>query len=279
MLIDGIALAETIYTDLRVRIERLRTAGIVPSLGVVLIGDNGPSQVYVERKQTKCDELGMTCTVHYLPADIPTAAVVEHLRMIQEPERAPHGLIVQLPLPKQLDLVTVLDAIDPERDVDTLTSINLGHLMRGTVPFLPPTPSGILFILEHYQIPLKGQHVVVIGAGELVGKPLIQLLIKHKATVSVLNSSTPDLADYTRRADIVISAVGKPGLIHGDMITDGCVVIDAGTSSIGDTTLGDVDIASVEPKARLLTPTPGGVGPLTVAKLLENTVIAAEKLL
>jgi methylenetetrahydrofolate dehydrogenase (NADP+)/methenyltetrahydrofolate cyclohydrolase len=119
----------------------------------------------------------------------------------------------------------------------------------------------------------------VIGAGELVGKPLIQLLINHKATVSVLNSSTPSMADYTRRADIIISAVGKPGLIQGDMISDGCIVIDAGTSSIGDTTIGDVDIVSVEPKAGLLTPTPGGVGPLTVAKLLENTVIAAEKML
>lgn len=277
-IVDGHQIAQSIYRQLRRQMPQLRKRGIVPKLGVVLVGADKPSQTYVRKKGEAAKAIGVGFELVVLPASITTAQLISKVKQLQQTRYKLTGLIVQLPLPKQINTGKVLEAIHPSIDVDCLTQTNLGKLVTGSYWIEPPTPGAIISILKFHKIKLDGAKVVVIGAGALVGRPLTNMLIDEQATVSVLNRSTPKLADYTKTADVVITGVGKHGILKGNMIKSGVVVVDAGVSFIGKKMYGDIDFTSVSTKAKLVTPTPGGVGPLTVAKLIENTVKCAIKL-
>ncbi len=278
IIVDGLKLADEIYQGLRPELQRLKQAHRPVKLAVVLVGKDSASERYVSRKQEVAQGLGIDFQIMRMSGRSTTAQVQAAIRRLQQPQRKVAGIIVQLPLPRRLDTAAVLETIDPARDVDGLHPHNLGKLIRGVAHLLPPTPAGILHILRRYRIGLTGKHVVMIGAGELVGRPLVNLLMRFGATVSVLNRSTPDLNHFTKQADIIVTGVGQPGLLTGSMIARGAVVIDAGTSFVKGALTGDVDFETVNGKARLLTPTPGGVGPLTVAHLFLNTVVCAQAL-
>jgi len=278
IIVDGHHIAQSIYRQLRRQIPQLRRRGIVPKLGVVLVGADKPSQTYVRKKGEAAKAIGVGFELVTLSASISTTQLITKVKQLQHTRYGLTGLIVQLPLPKQINTGKVLEAIHPNLDVDCLTQTNLGKLITGSYRIEPPTPGAILSILKFHKVKLAGAKVVLIGAGALVGRPLANMLMHEEATVSVLNRSTPNLADYTKTADVVITGVGKHGVLTGKMIKTGVVVIDAGVSFIEKKMYGDIDFTSVSAKAKLVTPTPGGVGPLTVAKLIENTVKCAIKL-
>lgn len=277
-IVQGHTIAKDIYTRLARQVPRLTKAGIQPKLGVILVGNDKPSHTYVSRKGAAAEKIGVKFLLKTFPAGITTAKLITAIKQLQQKKYGLTGLIVQLPLPKHINTGKVLEAIDPTIDVDCLTQTNLGKLVTGSYWIEPPTPGAILQILKHHKIKLIGKKITVIGAGALVGKPLTNMLIHEQATVSVLNRSTPNLTDYTKTADIIITGVGKHNLLTGRMIKPGAVVIDAGVSFVGKKMYGDSEYATVAKRASLVTPTPGGVGPLTVAKLIENTVKCAEKL-
>lgn len=277
-IVNGHHIAQSIYKQLRGQIPQLHKRGVTPKLGVVLVGADKPSQTYVRKKGEAAQAIGVGFQLVKLPATTSTTALIAKIKQLQQPRHGLTGLIVQLPLPKQINTGKVLEAIHPNLDVDCLTQTNLGKLITGSYRIVPPTPGAILSILKFHKVKLAGAKVVLIGAGALVGRPLANMLMHEEATVSVLNRSTPNLADYTKTADVVITGVGKHGVLTGKMIKTGAVVVDAGVSFIQQKMYGDIDFTSVSAKAKLVTPTPGGVGPLTVAKLIENTVQCAIKL-
>jgi methylenetetrahydrofolate dehydrogenase (NADP+)/methenyltetrahydrofolate cyclohydrolase len=276
-IIDGVAIAAEIRRECRARTERLRRLGMRPGLAVIVVGSDPASAIYVRNKARACEELGMRSQVHRFSSDADQQAVIERVRLLND-DPAVHGIIVQLPLPKRFDMRAVIKSIAVQKDVDGFHLYNVGGLMIGDMVFPPCTPYGVQVLLERSAIPLEGQNVVVVGASNIVGKPMAMLLLQKDATVSICHVKTRDLAQYTILADILVVAAGKPNLIRPEMVRRGAVVIDVGINRLPDGRLvGDVDFAGVRERASYITPVPGGVGPMTVTMLLHNTVRAAEQ--
>ncbi len=286
-LILGKDVSAEIYAELRERIEYLKSKNVTPGLAVVLVGDDPASQVYVRKKGEMCEELGMKSLIIRMPADTTQDELMAKVKELNE-DPTVHGFLVQLPLPKGLDEDAVIEAIDPAKDVDCFHPSNLGRLMIGNPDFLPATPAGIHQMLLRSGIETDGKNVVVVGRSNIVGKPTAALLLQKgigmDSTVTVVHSHTKNLEDFTRRADILIVAIGKPRFITADMVKEGAVVIDVGTNRIEDPTspnggrlVGDVDFDNVKDKTSAITPVPGGVGPMTICMLMANAVKAAEK--
>lgn len=286
VLIDGKALALEVRAEVALDAALLTAQGVTPGLTVVLVGDDPASAVYVGAKERACREAGMNGETIRLPAETSQddlLAVVDRLNA----DPSIHGILVQMPLPSQIDADTVVRRILPEKDVDGFHPINVGKLLIGERDgFVPCTPAGVMVMLEAHNVPLRGAEVVVVGRSNIVGKPMAALLIQQgvDATVTVCHSRTRDLGEHTRRADVLIAAVGRARLITADMVKPGAVVIDVGMNRIADTSrasgtrlVGDVDFDSVRKVASLITPVPGGVGPMTIAMLLRSTVRAARQ--
>ncbi len=285
-IIDGKAIAEQVLGELRPRVQALRARGVTPGLRIVLVGELPASVTYVRGKVRDCEALGMAGEVVRLPAEASQAQIVEAVRRANA-DPACHGQIVQLPLPEHVDEEAVLAEIDPRKDVDGAHPVSLGRLLRGQPAYLPATPHGVQQLLIRSGHSPEGKHVVVCGRSNLVGKPLALLLMQKRpganATVTVCHTGTPDLGALTRQAGILVAAMGRARAITADMVREGAVVIDVGTNSVPDPSkksgrrlVGDVDFEAVAGKAAAITPVPGGVGPMTRAMLLWNTVLAAE---
>ncbi|MBQ9753765.1 MAG: bifunctional 5,10-methylenetetrahydrofolate dehydrogenase/5,10-methenyltetrahydrofolate cyclohydrolase [Lentisphaeria bacterium] len=285
-IIDGKAVAAQVTAGVKARVEALKAKGITVGLAVILAGEDPASQVYVRNKIKKCAELGIDSRRIDLPADVTMETMLATIDELNH-DPAIHGILVQFPPPKQLDQEQIIDAISPDKDVDCFCDRNVGRILEGRIDgFLPCTPAGVMELLKAAGIDPSGKHAVVVGRSNIVGKPLAALLMqKNKganATVTVVHSGTPDLGRFTRDADILIAAIGKPCFITGDMIKPGAAVIDVGinriTGSDGKSKLaGDVDFDSAVEVAGAITPVPGGVGPMTIAMLMDNAVRAAEK--
>lgn len=268
-------LRDTVKNDTAAFIEK---TGITPGLAVILVGDNPASRVYVRNKHKACEEAGFKS----IQIELPESTTENDLLLkIEELNSDPdvHGILVQLPLPKQINEDKVINAISPEKDVDAFHPVNVGKIMTGRYDFLPCTPAGIISLLEYYNITIEGKSCVVVGRSNIVGKPMSLLLLERNGTVTVTHSRTKDLASVTGRADILVVAIGKPNFITADMVKEGAVVIDVGINRLDNGKLcGDVEFDTVKDKASYITPVPGGVGPMTITTLLRNTLKAAEKL-
>jgi methylenetetrahydrofolate dehydrogenase (NADP+)/methenyltetrahydrofolate cyclohydrolase len=276
-IIDGKRIAAEVREEIRQRVQQFRDLkGKVPGLAVVLVGDDPASSAYVRSKTKACEEAGILSRQLTPPGNI---AQTDLVRLVQDLNRDPeiHGILVQLPLPGHLNERTILETVDPAKDVDGFTFANIGRLVENQARFVPCTPAGIIELLDREKIEIAGKHAVVVGRSEIVGKPVAMLLLHRNATVTICHSRTADLAAETRRADILVAAVGRPRLIRGDMIKPGAVAVDVGINRIDGKLVGDVDFDSVLPVASALTPVPGGVGPMTVAMLLRNTLHAFER--
>jgi methylenetetrahydrofolate dehydrogenase (NADP+) / methenyltetrahydrofolate cyclohydrolase len=275
-IIDGLKLAHHIRTQLRGRVEQLAKSDSRPGLAVLLIGDEAASAVYVRNKERACDEVGIDSRVVHLPADTSEDAIVEHIVALNA-DPAIHGILVQLPLPKHVNLRRVLETVSVDKDVDGFHLYNVGGLVVGNTIFPPCTPYGVQLLLDAEGIDVEGKNVVIVGASNIVGKPMALMLINREATVTLCHAKTRDLAQFTILADILIVAAGSPNLIVPQMVKRGAVVIDVGINRLPDGSItGDVDFEGVRKKASFLTPVPGGVGPMTVTTLLENTIRSAE---
>ena len=276
-LLDGAAIARGVYSELKQRVAALKNQGVRPGLAAVEIGGNPASLVYLRNKVRACTAAGLHSEVHNFPADCPESKILAALDKLNHSPLV-HGIIVQLPLPAALNAARIMQSIASEKDVDGFGWCNLGALVDGRPKFVPGTPLGIMTMLDHAGIEIEGRNAVVVGRSSIVGKPMALLLIGRGATVTVCNSKTRDLADFTRRADILVVAAGKPRLVTGDMVKPGAVVLDVGINRVpGRRLVGDVHFASAREVAAAITPVPGGVGPMTVAMLIANTVLAAEK--
>ncbi len=276
-LIDGLQLAHKLRAAMHLRAQALSEAGQAPGLAVVLVGDDAASAVYVRNKLRACEECGIRSWRHVLPASTPEAEVLALVRRLNA-DPAVHGILVQLPLPAHVDVRRVIEAIDVDKDVDGFHLYNVGALVLGQSVFPPCTPYGVQLLLETTGIDVAGRNAVVVGASNIVGKPMALMLLQKEATVSVCHVRTRDLAQFTILADILVVAAGKPGLITGPMVKQGAVVIDVGINRLPDGRIvGDVDFDSVSARAGWLTPVPGGVGPMTVTMLMENTLRSAER--
>jgi methylenetetrahydrofolate dehydrogenase (NADP+) / methenyltetrahydrofolate cyclohydrolase len=277
-IIDGIAVARTIREECKTRVETLKhRCGLTPGLAVILVGENPASALYVRNKIRACAEIGIRSYRFDYPASIDQAAVVERIKSLnQNPEV--HGILVQLPLPPSFDLLPILHAISADKDVDGFHLYNVGGLILGDTVFPPCTPYGVVKILEHEGIALEGKNVVVVGASNIVGKPMALMLMHRDATVCICHAKTRDLAQFTLLADVLVVAAGQPGLIVPQMVRTGAVVIDVGINRLPNGKLvGDVDFEGVRQKASHITPVPGGVGPMTVTMLMVNTITSAER--
>lgn len=276
-VLDGVAAARGVYSDLRQRVAALSASGVTPGLAAVQVGEDAASKVYVRNKVRACTEAGIHSEVHVLPGDCRQDAVIGRLDALNRDSRV-HGILLQLPLPRHLDADRIMQSIAPQKDVDGLTWHSLGALLAGHPAFEPCTPAGVMVLLERTGIAIDRRHAVVVGRSAIVGKPMALMLMARGATVTICHSRTPDLAGETRRADIVVAATGRPGLIRGDMVKPGAAVMDVGISrDAAGKLVGDVDFESVSRVAGWLTPVPGGIGPMTVAMLISNTVAAAER--
>ena len=270
--IDGKALAAKVKRRVAEEAGKLSRK---PGLAVVLVGEDPASQVYVAGKERDCAECGIESFGRRLPAETTEAELLDLVRRLNEDPRV-DGILVQLPLPGHLNEATVINAIAPDKDVDCFHPFNVGRMVIGDPVFLPCTPAGVMEMLDVYQIPIRGKRCVVLGRSNIVGKPMAALLTQRDGTVTICHSRTEDMARCTREADILVSAVGRAGLLTGDMVKEGAVVIDVAMNRDGNGKLcGDADFASVEPRASYITPVPGGVGPVTRAVLMENTLTAA----
>jgi len=277
LIIDGKQIAQKLRADWKLRADRLNALGIAPGLAVVMVGDNPASQVYVRNKIKACREIGIRSEEHLLGGDSTAETVLGVIDRLNA-DAGIHGILVQLPLPAQLAPSVVIERISPDKDVDGLHSRNLGSLLAGHPRFLPCTPAGIMEMLKSTGLDLRGKEAVVVGRSNIVGKPVALLLLQAGATVTLCHSQTRHLADHTRRADVLVSAVGKPRAIGGEMIKLGAVVIDVGINRSPDGKLvGDVDYGAARERAGWITPVPGGVGPMTIAMLLVNTILSAER--
>ena len=273
---DGKLVSQILREKMKSRVEELAKRDIKPGLAVILVGDDAASQVYVRNKVAACQAIGVHSRVYRLAADTPEQKVLEELKLLNNDSEI-NGILVQLPLPKHIDEDKILETISPEKDVDGFHKINVGAMVIGRARFYPCTPHGVMKLLEYYGIAIEGRHAVVVGRSNIVGKPMALMLLEKGATVSICNSKTPDLASFTRQADIVVVAVGKSKVLSGDMIKPGAAVIDVGINRLPDGSLtGDVDFESVREVAGFLTPVPGGVGPMTITMLLENTIRSSE---
>jgi methylenetetrahydrofolate dehydrogenase (NADP+)/methenyltetrahydrofolate cyclohydrolase len=278
LILDGKVVAQRVLDDVRAGVARLKDrAGVVPTLAVVLVGDFAPSKVYVANKKRAADTVGIASQDHIHPEGLDRASLLALLRRLNADPKI-HAILLQLPLPAGLDEDDAIAAIAPEKDADGLHPTNLGHLLAGTPSVVPCTPAGCLEILDHYGCDLKGAEAVMVGRSRLVGKPLAQLLLARHATVTMCHTRTRDLVSHTRRADVLCVAAGRPRTVTGDMVKDGAWVIDIGINRLETGKLaGDVEFESVAARAGAVTPVPGGVGPMTIAMLLRNTLRAAER--
>ncbi len=275
-IIDGKSLAAATRASLKSRIDALAARGLRPGLAAILAGADPASRVYVRNKVRACEETGVRSEVHEFPADVSEGALLERLAQLNADPRV-HGILVQLPLPRQLAADRVLAAVSPAKDVDGLHAVNLGALLQGRPGFIPGTAAGVMRLLEHAGVPLAGRQAVIVGRSTIVGKPLALLLLQKDATVTICHSKTRELAATTRQADVLVAAVGRAKLITAEMVKPGACVIDVGVNRLPDGKLaGDVDFAAVKEVAGNITLVPGGVGPMTVAMLIVNTVRAAE---
>lgn len=275
-IIDGKKTAEQVLNKIAVEVKELKDNSKDIALAVIIVGDNPASRVYVNNKKKDCALVGIESYEYALPAD---TSQEELLALIDELNQRKdiNGILCQLPLPGHFDEKAVLNAISPQKDVDAFHPVNVGHIMIGDCLLLPCTPAGVMELLKAYDIPIAGRHCVIIGRSNIVGKPMAMLMLKENATVTVCHSKTVDLAGITRQADILIAAVGQAKMIKADMVKEGAVVIDVGMNRDENSKLcGDVDFDSVAPKASAITPVPGGVGPMTRAMLLANTLTAAK---
>ena len=271
-VIDGVAVAAHIRSDLKSRVSSLLSKGITPGLAVIVAGADPASAVYVRNKIRACAEVGIKSFRYDFPADTKPPAVLELIQQLNE-RKDVHGILVQLPLPPQFAISEILQTISADKDVDGFHLYNVGGLVVGDTVFPPCTPYGVLKLLEHENVELEGKNVVVVGASNIVGKPMALMLMQRDATVCICHAKTRDLAQFTILADILVVAAGKPNLIVPQMVKTGAVVIDVGINRLPNGKLvGDVDFAGVSEKASLITPVPGGVGPMTVTMLMHNTV-------
>lgn len=275
-LIDGRAVAKAWKENAAARAQAMIARGVTPHLAVVLVGENPASQVYVRNKENACIKAGIRSTVIRLPADCAQETLEDAVRRLNE-DASVDGVLVQLPLPQGLDEEAVLRLIDPEKDVDGFHAVNVGRLASGQPGFVPCTPLGMMKLLEAYGIDPCGKRAVVIGRSNIVGKPMAMLLLAANATVTVCHSRTQNLAEIAREADILVAAVGRPRFVTADMVKPGAAVIDVGINRVDGQLVGDVDFDAASEKAGLITPVPGGVGQMTIAMLLANTLDAAER--
>ena len=273
MILDGRATADR-------RLERLkgeiRASGITPGLATVLVGTDPGSRLYVQMKHRACERVGIRSVSVELPEEASSEEVMREVRALGG-NSAIDGILVQLPLPRHLDEKEIIAVIPPGKDVDGFTPLSLGRLFSGDPLFVPCTPLGVMTLLAEYSLPVGGKDAVVVGRSLEVGRPMAVLLLNAGATVTVCHSKTRDLAEKTRAAEILVTAVGKPGFITGDMVREGVVAVDVGITMVGGKPCGDLDFPSVEPRARAITPVPGGIGPMTIAMLMENTLKAARE--
>ncbi len=276
-IIDGKMIAQKMRDALKARVESLRKAGMAPGLAVIIVGENPASKVYVRNKEKACIEAGIHSEVIVFPEQATQEEVLDRIHALNLNPQI-HGILVQLPLPAHFDARRVLDFIDADKDVDGFHPVNAGALFLGKPRLQPCTPYGVMKMLEYENVAVRGKHAVIVGASNIVGKPMAIMLLHKGATVTICNSKTPDLAYHTRNADILVVAVGRPNIVTGDMVKEGAVVIDVGMNRLEDGKLvGDVDFAGAAPRASKITPVPGGVGPMTITMLLENTVGTAER--
>lgn len=277
VIIDGKALSQKLKNNMKNEVELLKEKGIEPCLAVIIVGDNPASRVYVNNKKKSCAELGIKSLEYALPEDTTEDELLALINKLNCDDSV-DGILCQLPLPKHICEKNIINAVSPVKDVDAFHPENVGHIMIGDYTFLPCTPAGVMEMLKEYEIEISGKNCVVVGRSNIVGKPMTMLLLKENATVTVCHSRTNDLASFTKKADILVSAVGKPGLITADMVKEDAVVIDVAINRLENGKLcGDVDFENVKEKASFITPVPGGVGPMTIAVLMKNTVTAAKR--
>lgn len=276
-IIDGKKISADIRGEIAAEVAEMKKNGTTPGLAVIIVGENPASKVYVRNKGKGCAEVGMYSEIIEMEEETSEKTLIAKIAELNARSDI-HGILVQLPLPKHINERAVIEAIDPKKDVDAFAPVNIGEMMLGTADFLPCTPAGIMELLARSGVSVVGKECVVIGRSNIVGKPIAQLLLAANGTVTICHSRTRDLAEVTRRADILVVAIGKADFVTGDMVKEGVVVIDVGMNRKADGKLtGDVDYASVEPKASYITPVPGGVGPMTITMLLKNTLTAAKK--
>ena len=275
-ILDGKAVSLKVKESVKVRADELKKFGIEPTLAVVLVGEDKASQTYVRAKEKACNEYGIKSVAHRLSENTTQNELLALINVLNLDDSI-HGILVQLPLPKHIDTNVVLAAIDPQKDVDGFHAVNVGKLVSGLYGFVPCTPLGVMEILKEYGIDVAGLNAVVIGRSNIVGKPMANLLLNASATVTVTHSKTKNLKEICKNADLIIAAIGKPFFLKADMVKDGAVVVDVGINRLDDGRLvGDVDFDEVAPKCSYITPVPGGVGPMTIAMLLNNTILAAQ---
>ena len=270
-LLDGKAIAKVLKEEIKNEVEEWKSQGVQPKLAVILVGEDPASVVYAKAKQKVSESLGMEFELHVLPADSPENEVLDLIESLNGNSQI-HGIMIELPLPKHISKERVMAAVLPEKDVDGVHPINRGYILSGEEGLFPATPQSCIEIMLRSGVEISGKHVVIVGRGETVGKPLVFLILKHNATVTICHSRTPDLGAFTRQADIVIAAVGKAKLIKGNMIKLGAIVVDAGINETPDGICGDVDFEEVKENAALISPVPGGVGSLTTALIMRNVL-------
>ena len=275
-ILDGKVMSAELRAEIAQRVAALKERGVTPGLAVILVGNNPASEIYVRNKGKGCEETGMYSRTINLPEQISQAELESEIEKLNA-DPAIHGILVQLPMPKHLDEQAALAKILPEKDVDGFHLINAGHMMTGTEGVIACTPRGALYMIKSTGIDLNGKEAVVIGRSNIVGKPMAMLLLRENCTVTICHSRTKDLVEHTRRADILVAAVGKAGFVTADMVKPGAVVIDVGINRVDGKVCGDVDFEHVKEKASWITPVPGGVGKMTITMLLDNTVEAAER--
>ena len=276
-LLDGKALSEKIKNELKNESNLLSKNGVVPCLAVILVGEDPASQTYVNSKEKSCHTAGIASIVKRLPASTSEAELLSLINTLNL-DSTVDGILVQLPVPKHIDSTKIIEAIDPRKDVDGFHPFNVGRLMAGLDGFVPCTPYGVMKLLEEYKIEVRGLNACVIGASNIVGKPMMNLLLNASATVEICRSSTRNLKEHTLKADLIVVGVGKPNLLTENMVCEGAIVIDVGINRNAEGKIvGDVDFANVSKKCSYITPVPGGVGPMTIAMLLTNTVKSAKQ--
>ena len=275
-ILDGKAVSLKVKESVKVRADELKKFGVEPTLAVVLVGEDKASQTYVRAKEKACNEYGIKSVAHRLSENTTQNELLALINVLNLDDSI-HGILVQLPLPKHIDTNVVLAAIDPQKDVDGFHAVNVGKLVSGLDGFVPCTPLGVMEILKEYGIEVAGLNAVVIGRSNIVGKPMANLLLNASATVTVTHSKTKNLKEICKNADLIVAAIGKPFFLKADMVKDGAIVVDVGINRLDDGRLvGDVDFDEVAPKCSYITPVPGGVGPMTIAMLLNNTILAAQ---
>ncbi|MHC4131823.1 MAG: bifunctional methylenetetrahydrofolate dehydrogenase/methenyltetrahydrofolate cyclohydrolase FolD [Planctomycetota bacterium] len=286
-IIDGKKIAQQMREELKKEVEQLKVKSIIPGLGVILVGEDPASQSYVRSKERACEKIGIYSDDNHLPAETTQDELLNLIEKMNSDDKI-HGILVQLPLPEQIDEQAVLLAVNPNKDVDGFHPVNIGKMVAGQEAFLPCTPHGIIQLLIKSDVKIEGSHAVIVGRSNIVGKPLANLLIQKthtgNATVTVCHTRTKNISHYTLQADILVAAAGRPDTITAEMVKEGAVVIDVGVNRVEDHTkekgyrlVGDVDFEAVKDKAGLITPVPGGVGPMTITMLLYNTVESAKR--